>query len=257
MDGHDSRNYHCCGVSPDAYAQEGGHMQNHTILVVDDEKMIRDSVSSFLRSKGLTVFSAETGTDAIRMLGREKISLIVLDLMLPDTTGEELCAKIRRTSSVPIIMLTAKSMEEDLLNGLSIGADDYMTKPFSLKELYARIVSVLRRSGEASFVETGAISFNNGGLVIHISERTVTKNKKLVELTPIEWNILVAFCKNPERTFTRENLLDLAFGDDFDGLDRVIDTHIKNLRKKIEDDPKNPTYILTVHGVGYRFGGGR
>lgn len=230
-------------------------MQNQTILVVDDEKMIRDSLSSFLRSKGLAVFSAENGADALAILNREKISLIVLDLMLPDISGEELCKKIRRASSVPIIMLTAKSMEEDLLNGLSIGADDYMTKPFSLKELYARIAAVLRRSGEEESPADGILEFNSGELSINLLERAASKNQNPLDLTPIEWNILMAFCKSPGRTFTRENLLELAFGDDFDGLDRVIDTHIKNLRKKIEDNPRNPKYILTVHGVGYKFGG--
>ena len=172
-------------------------MQKQTILVVDDEKMIRDSLSSFLRSKGLTVFSAENGADALAILNRGKISLIVLDLMLPDISGEELCKKIRRGSSVPIIMLTAKSMEEDLLNGLSVGADDYMTKPFSLKELYARIAAVLRRSGEEKPPTDGILEFNSGELSINLLERAASKNKNLLDLTPIEWNILMAFCKSP------------------------------------------------------------
>ena len=224
-----------------------------TILVVDDERMMRESVSSFLSDKGYQVLTADTGQTALRLLGEQSVSLVVLDLMLPDLTGEEICVKIREKSSLPIIMLTAKTMEEDLLNGLSIGADDYMTKPFSLKELAARIETVLRRTNDHD--SASVLTWNGNDLSVDLVNRRVKKAGEFLNLTPIEWNILEALCRRPNKIFTRDELLDIAFSDDFDGLDRVIDTHVKNLRKKIEDDSRNPRFIITVFGIGYRFGG--
>lgn len=224
-----------------------------SVLVVDDERMIRDSVSSFLRQKGLPVFSAESGNEALAIFEAEPISFVILDLMLPDLSGEEVCAAIRRTSRVPIIMLTAKTMEEDRISGLNLGADDYVTKPFSLKELYARMEAVSRRVSEGAFAPVH--SWNRGDLVVDIANRTVRKAGAEVVLTSIEWKILSALIRRPGKIFTRDELLDIAFQQDFDGYDRVVDTHIKNLRKKIETDSKQPVYLLTVHGVGYRFGG--
>ena len=223
-----------------------------TILVVDDERMMRESVSSFLSDKGYQVLTADTGQTALRLLGEQSVSLVVLDLMLPDLSGEEICTRIREKSSLPIIMLTAKTMEEDLLNGLSIGADDYMTKPFSLKELAARVETVLRR---VDTPDTAVLSWNGGDLSVDLLNRRVKKADAYLELTPIEWNILETLVRHPSKIFTRDELLNTAFDKDFDGLDRVIDTHIKNLRKKIENDTRNPAYIITVHGIGYRFGG--
>lgn len=226
------------------------------ILVVDDESMIREAVSSYLEKQGCRVFAAETGGEALEILGTEKISFVILDLMLPDMPGEAVCAAIRGRSRVPVLMLTAKTMEEDILNGLRIGADDYMTKPFSLKQLYARIEAILRRSSDDLKPLAEILSWNGGDLSINREKMEVRKKRAPVALTPIEWKLLSLFVKYPQRVFSRADLISAAFDLDFDGYDRVIDTHIKNLRKKIEDDPKNPVYIQTVHGMGYRFGGG-
>lgn len=225
------------------------------ILVVDDEPMIREAVSSYLEKQGYQVFSAETGREALQLLGQQTISFVILDLMLPDLSGEEVCAMIRKQSRVPIIMLTAKTMESDMLNGLELGADDYITKPFSLKNLYARMQAVLRRSGEDLRPLASRFSWNHGDLVIDYDHKEVHKKGAAISVTPIEWKILSAFTKYPQKVFTREDLITIAFDLDFDGYDRVIDTHVKNLRKKIEDDPKKPVYICTVHGMGYKFGG--
>lgn len=225
------------------------------ILVVDDEKMIREAVSSYLKKQGYYVFAAETGQEALQIFEKHLISFVILDLMLPDLSGEEICTLIRKKSRVPIIMLTAKTMEDDMLNGLNLGADDYITKPFGLKNLYARMQAILRRSSEDLIPLVSRFSWNDGDLVIDYDGREVQKKGVIVAMTPIEWKILSALTKYPQKVFTREDLIAVAFGMDFDGYDRVIDTHVKNLRKKIEDDPKKPVYINTVHGMGYRFGG--
>lgn len=226
-----------------------------TILVVDDESMIRESVSSYLEKQGYQVFSAETGREALRIFESEQISLLVLDLMLPDLSGEEICKIVRSQSRVPIIMLTAKTMEDDMLNGLDLGADDYITKPFSLKNLYARVRAVLRRASDDLEPLAEKIFWNDGDLAVDYDRKEVYKKGQAIAVTPIEWKILMAVTKYPQKVFTRENLIELVFDLDFSGYDRVIDTHVKNLRKKIEDDPKNPVYICTVHGMGYKFGG--
>ena len=227
------------------------------ILVVDDEAMIREAVASYLEAQGYGVLQAETGSEALEQLKTNAISFVLLDLMLPDLSGEEVCARIRQQSRVPIIMLTAKTMEEDMLYGLDRGADDYITKPFSLKNLYARFQAVLRRSSEDLTPLAERISWNQGDLVIDYDRREVCKKGVKIDLTPIEWKLLAAFTKYPQKVFTRENLIELAFDLDFNGYDRVIDTHVKNLRKKLEDDPKQPVYVCTVHGMGYRFGGSK
>ena len=174
--------------------------------------------------------------------------------MLPDMSGEEICSIVRSQSRVPIIMLTAKTMEEDMINGLSIGADDYITKPFSLKNLYARIQAVSRRSLKDLGQLANVQAWNNSDLVIDYELVKVKKAGQEISLTPIEWKLLSLFSKYPNKVFTRDELIEQVFDIDFDGYDRVIDTHIKNLRKKIEDDPKKPKYICTIHGMGYRFG---
>lgn len=227
------------------------------ILVVDDEPMIREVVSSYLEKQGYHVFSAETGREALQIFAEQTISFVILDLMLPDLSGEEVCTIIRKQSRVPIIMLTAKTMEDDMLNGLELGADDYITKPFSLKNLYARMQTILRRSSADLKPLAARFSWNHGDLVIDYHRREVHKKGEAVALTPIEWKLLSALTKYPQKVFTREDLIAIAFDLAFDGHDRVIDTHVKNLRKKLEDDPKRPVYIRTVHGMGYRFGGDR
>lgn len=225
------------------------------VLVVDDEAMIREAVASYLEKQGCQVFTAESGSEALRIFEAAPISFVILDLMLPDMAGEDVCAALRRRSRVPILMLTAKSAEEDILEGLHLGADDYMTKPFSLKQLYARMEAILRRAAGDLKPLAEVLSWNQGDLTLDYARREVRKKGAPVALTPIEWKVLSALVKYPRRVFSREDLIAAAFGADFDGYDRVIDTHIKNLRKKLEDDPKNPVYLHTVHGLGYRFGG--
>ncbi|MGN0341649.1 MAG: response regulator transcription factor [Roseburia sp.] len=225
------------------------------ILIVDDEQMIREAVASYLEKQGYQVFIAGTGRESLQILEKQRISLVILDLMLPDVSGEEICTIIRKKSRVPIIMLTAKIMENDMIDGLNLGADDYITKPFSLKNLYARMQAVLRRSAEDLKPLAEKISWNNGDLIIDYHRSEVHKKGEMVAVTPIEWKILSALTKYPQKVFTREDLIAAALEEDFGGYDRVIDTHVKNLRRKIEDDPKNPVYICTIHGVGYKFGG--
>ena len=229
--------------------------EKRKLLVADDEEMIREAVASYLESQGYQVFRAENGEEALNILKREPISLVILDLMLPDLPGEEVCVRIRKQSRVPIIMLTAKNVEYDMIHGLDLGADDYITKPFSLKNLSARVLAVLRRSTEDLVPLARQFSWNQGDLVIDYDRKEVRKKGEPVALTAIEWKLLAAFTKYPQKIFTRENLIELVFGLDFSGYDRVIDTHIKNLRKKIEDDSKQPFYLCTVHGMGYKFGG--
>lgn len=225
-----------------------------SVLIVDDEKMIRDAVSAYLTQMGCVTYQTDNGSDALLIFEKEKIDFVILDLMLPGISGEEICRNIRATSKVPIIMLTAKTQESSILNGLQIGADDYMTKPFSVKELYARMEAVMRRMPAERRPDAGEKVYD-GGLSIDTDNREVSKNNISLNLTRSEWMILSFMAEYPGKVYTRDELMEAVFGYDSDSLDRVIDTHIKNLRKKIEDDPKNPVYIKTVHGLGYKFGG--
>ena len=230
-------------------------MNQKTILVVDDEPKIVEVITSLLESKGYAVLQADSGKRALELFEKENISFILLDLMLPDISGEEVCRQVRRVSRVPIIMVTAKVEEEMLLEGLEIGADDYITKPFSLKELLARIEVVLRRSSGEPIPLFTKMSYNEDDLIVDISKDLILKKQKVVNLTPTERNILTVLLKYPGRVFTREELITFALGSEFEGYDRVVDSHIKNLRQKIEDNPRSPLYILTVHGKGYKFNG--
>ncbi len=225
------------------------------ILVVDDEPKIVEVVKSYLENAGFQALEAADGRQALELFHRYHPSLVILDLMLPDIGGEEVCQQLRRISRVPIIMLTAKVEEEDFLNGMQIGADDYVTKPFSPRQLMARVEAVLRRTARDAPPLTSVLSFHDDDLEIDSATREVRKDGAIVNLTPNEYKILLTLVKYPRKTFTREELVLLALGEDYEGFDRTIDTHIKNLRQKIETDSKNPCYILTVHGVGYRFGG--
>jgi DNA-binding response OmpR family regulator len=224
------------------------------ILVVDDETNIVEVVKSYLEKSGYEVVVAFTGSEALEQFEKTNPALVVLDLMLPDISGEEVCQRLRKRSRVPVIMLTAKVEEEDILNGLGLGADDYVTKPFSPRQLVARVEALLRRTvQDVTLAER--LSFNQDELVIDPYSHEVKKNGEKVNLTPNEYRILLAMLKYPRKAFTRDELVTLALGDDYEGFDRTVDVHIKNIRQKIETDPKNPKYILTVHGVGYRFGG--
>lgn len=229
--------------------------EKRNILVVDDEPKIIEVVSSFLKSRGYGVFCAENGKEALVVLDRENIALVILDLMIPGMTGEEVCQAIRKKSRVPVIMLTAKADESSLLTGLSLGADDYIAKPFSLKELQARMEAVLRRTSGVVVPLSLKNSFNDGDLFVDFEKNVIKKKQREVNLTPSELKILSALITYPGKVFTRAELIEIALGSDFDGYDRTIDSHIKNLRQKLEDDPRSPVYIRTVHGLGYRFGG--
>ncbi|MDR1177442.1 MAG: response regulator transcription factor [Spirochaetaceae bacterium] len=221
------------------------------VLVVDDEAKIRELVSSYLKKNGYRVLAAGTGKEALALLEREPVSLLLLDLMLPDLSGEELCAKIRAVSELPVIMMTARADEESVINGLSIGADDYVTKPFSPRELMARTAAILRRSRMISRNEPrGGRILAWEGLSANLDERRVSVNGGTLALTPNEYNILMLLMSRPQKIFTRDEII-TAVKDDYDGFDRTIDTHVKNLRQKLGD----PKYIHTVYGVGYRFGG--
>ena len=224
------------------------------ILIVDDEENILKIVEAYLVAKNYQVFRAMDGEEALRKAETIRPDLIVLDLMLPDISGLEVCRRIRKSSSVPVIMLTARTTEQDILSGLQIGADHYMTKPFSPKELVARVQTVLRRSHpEPQEVKW---SFDGGLLEIYPDNKQVFKKGVEVGLTPTEYRLLTLLASHPQQIFPRQQLLQVVKGLDFDGTDRVIDVHIKNLRQKIEDDDtRTPYYILTIYGEGYRFGG--
>lgn len=226
-----------------------------TILVVDDEAKIRDVVVSYLNKDGFQTKEAETGSDAIRIVQNHVVDLVILDLMLPDMEGEQVCQSIRQIHSVPILMLTAKVSENNRIKGLSVGADDYVTKPFDPREVVARVRAILRRS-DAQLLLADRLSFNEGHLVIDSLKQHVYCDGLLVSLTPNEYKLLLALAKYPQRHFTREELVERVLGYDFEGDARTIDQHVKNIRHKIERDAKSPTYIVTVYGTGYRFAGG-
>jgi DNA-binding response OmpR family regulator len=225
------------------------------ILVVDDEEKIAEVVKSYLENVGYDVYTVFNGKEALDMFDKVHPSLVILDLMLPDMPGEDICRNIRKRSRVPIIMLTAKVEEESILNGLGIGADDYVTKPFSPRQLVARVIAILRRSENEAMPLANEISFNDGELEIDCIKHEVRRGGHLVNLTPNEYKILTTLVKYPQKAFTREELVYMVLGEDYEGYDRTIDTHVKNLRQKIEPDSKSPKYILTVYGIGYKFGG--
>jgi len=225
------------------------------ILIVDDEVKIAEVIRSYLEKSGYEVYDAQTCAQARGILKTAGADLMILDLMLPDMSGEAFCREVRRDSQIPILMLTAKVAEAEILQGLEIGADDYVTKPFSVRQLVARVQALLRRSRITQEPQTAVLSFCGGELEMEPEKYEVRRSGAPVSLTPNEFRLLLALAANPHRVFTREDLIRAAFGNDFDGYDRTVDSHIKNLRQKIETDPKTPRYILTVFGVGYRFGG--
>lgn len=219
------------------------------ILVVDDELKIVQLVRAYLQQAGFAVLTASTGKDALTLWKVEQPALAVLDLMLPDIDGLDVAREIRKTSSTPIIMLTARAEDADRITGLEIGADDYVVKPFNPRELVARVRAVLRRAEGL----TKPTVIEAGNLVINLDSHEAYLNGKLLDLTPIEFKLLATLADHPGRVFTRLQLIDALAGTTYATLDRTIDTHIKNLRRKIEPDPQNPQYILTVRGVGYKF----
>jgi len=228
-----------------------------TVLVVDDEPNILEPVQAYLEKLGYAVLTAATGAEALARIRRGGVDIVLLDLMLPDIDGEEVCRRIRARSRTPVIMVTAKTAEDSIVEGLSAGADGYVTKPFSLKELLARIEALLRRTDESGAPLAAAFSFNNGDLTADFVRGEFKKAGRPVKLTRAEQAILAAFVAQPGRVFTRDALIEAALGGiEFAGFDRTVDAHIKNLRRKIETDSRRPAYIQTVFGIGYRFTGG-
>jgi DNA-binding response OmpR family regulator len=225
---------------------------NRTILVVDDDKKIVDLVTLYLKRDGYGVLAAYDGQEALEVARRRQPDLIVLDLMLPELDGTDVCRLLRSESRVPIIMLTARSTDDDKLRGLDLGADDYVTKPFNPRELVARIRAVLRR---ALPEEMTPDDMHFGDLVISFLRHEVLVAGRRVNLTPTEFRLLEALARDPGRAFSRSELLDRAFGYNYEGVERTIDVHIMNLRRKIEVEPGRPRYVATVAGVGYRFEG--
>jgi DNA-binding response OmpR family regulator len=225
------------------------------ILVVDDEKKIVDIVTAYLIAQKFEVEVAYSGTEALTKFYKGQPNLVVLDLMLPDLDGNEVTKRIRQDSKTPIIMLTAKSSDESVVNGLQSGADDYVIKPFSPRVVVERIKTVLRRVAEEQTEKV--LSFNNGQLKIKLESQQVFVYGTEIALTHTEYDLLSIMAMYYRQIFTREQLIDSTRGIDYDGLDRMIDSHIKNLRRKIEDDSTKPVFIITVHGRGYRFGGSK
>ena len=224
-----------------------------TVLVVEDERKLRDFIRSYLERAGFTVLSTGSGAEAITMAADTAPDLVVLDLGLPDVPGETVARELRAMSAIPIVMLTAKAAEEDRVRGLELGADDYVTKPFSPRELVLRVQAILRRGGPAA-APRDAASYGGGALVIDELRRTVTVRGTPAQLTPTEWGILVTLATVPGRVYSRFELINKVRGYEFEGYERTVDSHVKNLRRKIEDDPGSPGIIMTVLGGGYRLG---
>lgn len=225
------------------------------ILIVEDDRKIAKIVKVYLENEGFRVISFEKGKDAIEFVMKEPPLLVILDLMLPDMSGEEVCQEMKEIGDFPIIMLTAKSSEEERIAGFALGADDYIVKPFSPRELVARIKAVLKRAQKKVDTSRVVMSFNERVLVIDTANYEIRKNGNVVMITPTEFKIILLLASNPGRVFTRGEIVDSALGYQFEGYERSIDAHIKNIRQKIEDDPKNPVFIQTVYGIGYKFVG--
>ncbi len=221
-----------------------------TILVVDDEPQIVDLLRSYLQREGFTVEQAADGEAALSAVSRLRPDLVLLDLMLPRVDGREVCRRIRAEGTTPIIMLTARDEETDKLLGLELGADDYVTKPFSPREVVARVRAVLRRGARE-----GTSVIHAGDLTIDLRAHEVTLGGRPVDLTPTEFRLLETLASHPNQVFTRMQLIDRVQGHAFEGYERTVDAHIKNLRGKVEADPRAPRYVLTVYGVGYKFAG--
>ncbi|ALV33200.1 response regulator transcription factor [Streptomyces sp. CdTB01] len=226
-------------------------MGTATVLVVDDERKIRDTVRAFLERERYAVLTTGSGQEALDVALRLKPDLVVLDLMLPDLAGEEVARSLRAISRVPIIMLTAKASEAERVAGLQLGADDYVVKPFSPLELVARVDAVLRRARPGG--AEGLLSFGGGELVIDPAGREVRLDGAEVALTRSEFDLLAALVTTPGRVFSRRELVARVHGYDYGGYERTADVHVKNLRAKLGDDPKEPRWVLTVPGVGYKF----
>lgn len=227
-----------------------------TILIVEDDQDTVRLVRLYLSRDGHKVLEANDGEEGLRVARERHPDLVILDLMLPGIDGFEVCRTLRNESDLPIIMLTARVEEEDRLLGLDVGADDYIAKPFSPRELAARVRAVLRRTArEQEAVDRGPTELVHGDLRVNLKDRTVQMGHKELLLTPTEFRLLVLFMREPGRTFTRDQIIDRVFGYDFEGFDRSVDAHVSNLRRKLNGEMKKPMYIHTVYGVGYKLAG--
>lgn len=229
-------------------------MEMKNILIIEDEEKVLKIIKIYLEKEGYNVYCSTSGNKGLELFNTVNFQLVILDLMLPDLSGEEICKLIRKKSKVFIFMLTAKGALNDRIEGLNIGADEYLIKPFSPRELTARVNSLFRRLDSDN--EIYEYSYNDGNLLIDYDKRIVKVMGEVVPFTPNEFNILFTLVANKGKVLSREQLINKIFGIDFEGYDRTIDVHIKNIRKKIETDTKNPKYIVTVLKVGYKFGGG-
>ncbi len=227
---------------------------NERILIIDDEPSVHEVVGAYLERDGFIVYSATGGREGLDLALSKRPDLVVLDLMLPDLSGEEICRELRSRSDIAILMLTAKSGEDQRVDGLQLGADDYLTKPFSPRELVARIKAVLRRTGDGKMPLVELLSFDEGRLEIDTVRHEVRVAGEAVDLTPSEYKLLLALAQYPGRAYSRFELINRVQGHDFEGYERTIDAHVKNLRRKIEPGPGKPQYVETVQGVGYRLG---
>jgi DNA-binding response OmpR family regulator len=224
-----------------------------TVLVVEDEAKIRELVRGYLERAGLSVVTTASGAEALTLHDDIRPNLVVLDLHLPDVSGETVAAEIRTGAATPILMLTAKAAESDRIAGLELGADDYLTKPFSPRELVLRAQAILRRTADSSGT-SGPRSFGGGELLIDDDRHEVTVRGRPVELTATEWALLCALASFPGRVFSRSELVNRARGYEFEGYERIVDSHVKNLRRKVEADQRSPRLVTTVVGAGYRLG---
>jgi DNA-binding response OmpR family regulator len=224
------------------------------ILIIDDERSVHDVARAYLEREGYEVLSAIGGREGLALAQALQPRLVVLDLMLPDLSGEQVCEEMRRDSDVAIVMLTAKSTEDDRIRGLDLGADDYLVKPFSPRELVARVRALLRRTGtpQRPAASDQALRFDGGRLCLDPERHRAVVDGQPIELTPSEFKLLLALARSPGRVFSRFELINRVQGHDYDGYERTIDAHVKNLRRKIEPDATRPRYVQTVHGVGYR-----
>jgi DNA-binding response OmpR family regulator len=224
-----------------------------TVLLVEDERKLRELVRSYLERAGFAVLSTGSGAEAISLAASASPCLVVLDLGLPDVPGETVAREIRAAGQTPILMLTARSAEEDRVRGLELGADDYVTKPFSPRELVLRVQAILRRGG-SSVADQGVRSYGGGLLMIDEPRRLAKVRGSAVDLTPTEWGVLVALAAVPGRVYSRFELINRVRGYEFEGYERTVDSHVKNLRRKVEEDPASPRIVQTVLGGGYRLG---
>lgn len=230
-------------------------MNNIKILIIEDEVGISKIIKSYLEKENYEVYQAFDGEEGLKIFNEKEIDLVLLDLMIPKISGEDVIKEIRNKSDIPVIMVTAKVDENDIVNGLKLGADDYMTKPFSPKELIQRIKTVLRRIEKYNIPRADIIKTTDGRLEMDLEYNRFFKDGEEIFLTKNEFQIIKTLFSNPNKIFTREEIIELTFGYDYDAYDRAIDTHIKNIRQKIEDNPKKPNYIKTIYGMGYKSGG--